>query len=202
MNDRQAGAEAVTAAKPPFSTIEHWLDRILATALIAIFSVLVVVVVTQVTSRYVFNNPTTSTEEIARFLFIWLSLIGAAYAAGGSKHLSIDILPILVSGQTKRGLLLLLQLLILGFACAVMIYGGWSLAARTLANGQVTPTLGLPMGWIYMAIPISGAIIAFYAVIHFIRIWMNVPVTRRRMEDGSPLPADEAERPSVEEEYR
>lgn len=149
------------------------LDRVLEAVLISIFVALVIVVVLQVASRYLANNPTTWTEEVARFLFIWLGLVGSAYASGGMRHLSIDILPLALSGVVKRVLLVALEFLVISFSGSVLIYGGYSLAARTLANGQMTPTLNLPMGWIYMAVPAAGVFIIFYAIIHIVRLVQN-----------------------------
>ncbi|MEF2072614.1 TRAP transporter small permease [Consotaella aegiceratis] len=167
----------------PLGRVIRLVDRTLETALVLLFSGLVVVVVIQVGSRYIFNNPTTWTEETARFLFIWLGLIGAAYASGGMRHLSIDLLPVLLSGIARRALLMALELMVIAFAGGVMVYGGYSLAARTLQTGQVTPALNLPMGWIYFAVPISGAFIVFYALIHLIRLAQDRSVVEPRPGD-------------------
>ncbi|SKA12617.1 TRAP transporter small permease [Consotaella salsifontis] len=170
--------------RDPLGRMIRLVDRTLEAFLVLLFSSLVVVVVIQVGSRYIFNNPTTWTEETARFLFIWLGLIGAAYASGGMRHLSIDLLPVLLSGVARRVLLMALELLVIGFAGAVMIRGGYSLAARTLQTGQVTPALHLPMGWIYFAVPIAGAFIVFYALMHLVRLVQDRPMVEARPGDA------------------
>ena len=61
-------------------------------------------------------------------------------------------------------------MLIAAFAVIVMIWGGAQLVLRTLASGQISPALRLPMGWVYGAVPIAGAIITAYAVGNLARI--------------------------------
>ena len=68
------------------------IDSLLRWVIIAIFTVLVACVTWQVLSRYVLGTPSTLTDEIARFLFMWLALIGGAYTFGARRHLAIDLL--------------------------------------------------------------------------------------------------------------
>jgi len=174
------------------------VDRLLEFVLISVFVALVVVVVIQVFSRYVLSAPSTWTDEVARFMFNWLGLIGAAYAAGGMRHLSIDLLPIVLKGVSKRILMIALEGLVLLFSGYVLVYGGYVLASRTLANGQTTPALGIPMGWIYMALPFSGLCIAFYTLTHVYRLARGQtpveprPNDRAVDEDELPVPTKDA----------
>lgn len=78
---------------PALNKVSSFLDRLLGVVLIGLFLILVIVVVVQVGSRYLTDSPTTATDEMARFALIWLGLLGAAYAAGRVRHLSIDLLP-------------------------------------------------------------------------------------------------------------
>ncbi|WP_240722279.1 TRAP transporter small permease [Poseidonocella sp. HB161398] len=138
------------------------LDLVLRVIIIAIFSVLVGCVVWQVVSRYVLGTPSTVTDELARFLFMWLALIGGAYTLGQRRHLAIDFLTGALKGRAKtlsEGLILVIVAL---FAILVMIKGGWALAAKTLASGQVTPALQIPMAWVYGAIPFAGLVMLIY----------------------------------------
>lgn len=140
------------------------VDAILRWAIIAIFTVLVACVVWQVASRFIFGVPSTVTDELARFLFMWVALIGGAYTLGQGRHLAIDLLPMLLTGTRKLLLELLILALIMTFAGLVMIYGGTSLVLKTLASGQMTPSLQIPMGYVYGAIPFSGAVMIFYCL--------------------------------------
>ena len=92
------------------------IDRVLGMLIAAVFAVLVACVVWQVVSRYVLGTPSTVTDEMARFLFMWVGLVGAAYTLGPRRHLAIDVLPLMLSGRNAQLLAALVMLLIAGFA--------------------------------------------------------------------------------------
>ena len=69
------------------------MNKVLSLFCISLSSVLVLSVSWQVFSRYVLNSPSTFTDEVSRFLFIWVGLMGAAYTMGQKRHLAIDLLP-------------------------------------------------------------------------------------------------------------
>ena len=68
------------------------IDSIIRVLCTAIMGIMVVAVCWQVITRYVLNNPSTVTEEALRYLLVWTTMVGAAYAYGKRKHLSINIL--------------------------------------------------------------------------------------------------------------
>lgn len=159
------------------------VDATLRWIVIAVFATLVACVTWQVTSRYVLGTPSTVTDEIARFLFMWLALIGGAYTFGQRRHLAIDLLTMNLRGRAKLASEAAVIIVVLGFAAIVMIGGGMSLVTRTLASGQVTPALRLPMGWVYGAIPFAGAVIVYYCGLFLAQI------ARGRMPDAGTEPA-------------
>jgi TRAP-type C4-dicarboxylate transport system permease small subunit len=138
------------------------VDHALGLFIAAVFAVLVACVVWQVVSRYILGAPSTLTDETARFLFMWIGLIGAAYTLGQRKHLAIDVLLQMSSPKVARMLALLVTALIAAFAAAVMVKGGIDLMQKTLSTGQVSPSLRLPMGYVYGAIPLSGIMMLLY----------------------------------------
>ncbi|EAA7242894.1 TRAP transporter small permease [Salmonella enterica] len=147
-----------------FNRLKFAVDRAIAACSVAVMVALVICVVWQVFSRYVLNQPSTLTDELARFLMIWVGLLGAAYTVGAQRHLSIDLLAISLS-QRKQALLgLLINLLILLFAGSVIITGGIKLINKTLATSQVSAAMQIPMGYVYLILPLSGAIMMFYAL--------------------------------------
>ncbi|MCG7626751.1 TRAP transporter small permease [Epibacterium sp. MM17-32] len=166
------------------------VDLLLKTVLTAIFVVLVACVSWQVISRYILGVPSTVTDELARFLFMWLALIGGAYTMGLRRHLAIDLLTQKLSGRARSVAEGFSLCAIAGFAALVMIKGGGQLVLKTFASGQVTPALQIPMGYVYGAIPFAGAIIFFYCVIFLVELWRNGPGTTDPGADapvGGPL---------------
>lgn len=142
-------------------TIVHIADGALRASLIGCVAVLVACVTWQVSSRYLLDAPSTLTDEIGRFTLMWFALLAAAYVLGQRRHLAIDLLTGLQPGLLKRSIAVLLTLLIAFFSLCLLA-GGWLLATKTLATGQVTPTLRIPMGYIYMAVPTSAVLMLIY----------------------------------------
>lgn len=142
------------------------INKILSSMCVVLCSILVLCVVWQVCSRYVLNTPSTYTDELARFLFIWVGLIGAAYALGQKKHLAIDLLATkLETSPSKQNLLnLCINIIGLFFTLSIMCYGGMRLVQDTIAHGQISPVIGIQMGGVYLAIPISGLFMLIYLV--------------------------------------
>ena len=118
----------------------------------------------QVFTRFVLSDPSSYTEELARYLLIWIGLIGAAYASGRQLHLAIDLLPQKLSGSRRVFLDIGIRIAVAAFAIAVLAYGGTQLVSLTLGLGQTSAALRLPIGWVYLAIPISGILIAWFAL--------------------------------------
>lgn len=142
------------------------MNKALSLFCISLSSVLVTCVTWQVFSRYVLNVPSTFTDEVARFLFIWVGLMGAAYTLGQKRHLAIDLLAMkLEKDKTKHAKLsLFINLISMSFASVIMVYGGGSLMLKTLQTGQISPALGIEMGLVYAAIPLSGIFMMAYLV--------------------------------------
>ena len=65
------------------------IDKIIQVLSTIIMGVMVIAVCWQVITRYILNNPSTVTEEALRYLLIWVTMVGGAYAYGRRKHLAI-----------------------------------------------------------------------------------------------------------------
>ncbi|MFT6867612.1 MAG: TRAP-type C4-dicarboxylate transport system permease small subunit [Cyclobacteriaceae bacterium] len=143
------------------------VDKVLSWTLVVLMAVMVINVLWQVASRYILGDPSLFTDELANFLLIWVGLLGAAYAAGKKAHLAIDILPNKLYGRRKFYLEVLISLLTLFFAITVMVIGGSRLVYLTLSLEQLSATLRVPLGYVYMVIPVSGLLIVFYTLSDF-----------------------------------
>lgn len=140
------------------------VDRTIATFSVLVMIALVLCVVWQVFSRYVLNQPSTLTDELARFLMIWVGLLGASYTVGAQRHLSIDFLAMMLPDHKKPLLGILINTLVLLFSGAVIVNGGLKLIEKTLATTQLSAALQIPMGYVYIVLPLSGAIMMFYSL--------------------------------------
>lgn len=149
-------------------TLRSVVTKALAWFLVALMFVAVVNVLWQVFTRWILNTPSPYTEELARFLLIWIGLMGAGYAAGRKMHLAIDLLPMKLSGDRRHLLEIVIDTIILLFAVFVMIVGGYRLMSLAFLMGQTSAALGIKLGYVYLVLPLSGVIITFYAVLSIV----------------------------------
>ncbi|MFZ3621456.1 TRAP transporter small permease [Leclercia barmai] len=144
--------------------IKTLVDRTIAAFSVAVMIALVVCVVWQVFSRYVLNQPSTMTDELARYLMIWVGLLGAAYTVGAQRHLSIDLFAMMLKGPKQALLNIVINVLIFLFSGLVIVTGGLKLIDKTLATSQVSAAMQIPMGYVYVILPLCGAVMMFYAL--------------------------------------
>ena len=138
------------------SGIRPIVDHALEWLLVALMSFMVVNVLWQVASRFLLNNPSSFTEEVARYLLVWVGLLGGAYAVGKRIHLAIDLFPSKLEGRRKKILELFIELCIFVFAALVLLGGGAGLVWLTLDLGQTSAALQIPLGFVYLVLPLSG----------------------------------------------
>lgn len=138
------------------------VDKILGSILVFLMASIVIAVLWQVFSRYVLQAASSFTEEIARYLLIWIGILGAAYASGQQEHLAINILPPKLNPENRIKLRIGINILIILFAFFALIIGGGNLVYVNYELGQYSAALGLPLGIVYMVLPISGVLIILY----------------------------------------
>ena len=144
------------------------IDRFLGATVALLMGVMVINVLWQVASRYLLGSPSVFTDELANYLLIWVGLLGAAYASGKKMHLAIDLLPNKLEGARKRHLSLLITGFVILFAVTVMVIGGARLVYLTLLLEQLSPSLQIPLGYIYLVIPVSGLFIIYYSISNYL----------------------------------
>ena len=146
------------------NTLIKTLDYVLSRASILIMTLLVFTVLLQVFMRYVMGSPVTFTEELSRFLLIWLGLLAASYAYRQRMHLALDLLVLKLKGRQKNVLNIIIHTLIALFSAGVLVYGGIQLVILTWVLDQNSPALGVSMSFVYLVLPVSGLAIIIYAV--------------------------------------
>ncbi|WPC09601.1 TRAP transporter small permease [Globicatella sp. PHS-GS-PNBC-21-1553] len=144
--------------------IRKILDKVLEILCSSLLVFMVLIVLYQIFTRVVLNNPNTITEELVRFLMVWVSLISSAYVVGKKSHLAVTLLSEKLNIEHRRLLDIIVQVLFLLFSLTVMVYGGIKSFGITLV--QLSPSLSLPMGYIYLSVPISGLLICIYTVLN------------------------------------
>ena len=153
----------------------HVVDSLLKWFLAGLMGGIVLVVCWQVVSRFVLNAPSSITEELSRTLLIWIGMVGAAFAYRTGVHLGLDIVTQKFSPAIQRHLAMVLTASVVIFAIAVMVIGGGNLVALTYELNQMSAALNIKMAYIYIAVPLSGVLIAFYGICQLYFMACNKP---------------------------
>ncbi|GGD23645.1 TRAP transporter small permease [Flavobacterium orientale] len=140
------------------------VDKVLEVALITILSIMVLNVLWQVTTRFIMGNPSSFTDELARYLMIWLGVLGAAYVSGKNMHVAIDILPQQFSLETQKKFKFVVFSMVILFAFFAFFIGGLRLVYITYTLNQYSPGMQMPLAAIYFVIPLSGLLIVYYKI--------------------------------------
>ncbi len=147
-----------------YSAVRIGLVRALEATLIGGFAALTLDVLWGVFSRFVLASQSPWTEELAIYLLIWVSLLGASLAYAERGHLGVDALVSRLDPAARKIAEVVAELCVASFAGGVLLHGGLELVRETLASGQLSPALGIEMGYVYLAAPISGAFLLLFSL--------------------------------------
>ncbi|MBD3289326.1 TRAP transporter small permease subunit [candidate division KSB1 bacterium] len=150
------------------------VELILKWILTILMSALVIDVIWQVFSRFILNNPSSYTEELATFLLIWVALLGSAYALKKKAHLGIDLMTNYLKTKNRAVFEIIISFLVITIVTAVFIIGGIRLVYITLKLNQTSPALQIKMGYIYLAMPLAGFLMMYYMIAEFFAAIKNM----------------------------
>ena len=134
-----------------FKLVDEHFEEALIVALMAVMSLLIGL---QIFMRYVMGASLSWSEELARYLFIWATYLGIAYAVRMDAHIRVTMVSDLLPLRGRAALRVLTHLIFAAFAGYVM-YQGWFMVEKTFRFGQKSASLGIPMGLVYLA-PLTG----------------------------------------------
>jgi len=144
---------------------------------VAAMSVMLVVIFAQVVSRYFFNWTPEWSEELARYLFVWVVFIGSALIMGESGHLAVQFVPNHFKGTAAgKALEIVINLSGYVFILLLLVQGTKMMQVMTF---QISPGLEIPMSWVYSVIPISSVLMLLYLVKDTVRIVRDVSGPKR-----------------------
>ena len=141
------------------------LDKALAGTLVTLMSIMVITVSWQVITRFLLNSPSSYTEELATYLLIWISLLGAAYALRVRAHLGIDVLVRRLKASQQQSVHAFAHLVIILFSVVALVFGGSWLVFVTLDLKQLSAAFQVPIGYVYLVLPLSGLLMTYYSAI-------------------------------------
>ena len=155
--------------------ITQLIVSVLKVFLMILMSAIVIDVVWQIFTRFILRDPSSYTEELAGFLLIWIGLLGASYALYSKAHLGIDILTSRLEGRQKKISTLSIYSLVILFALFIPLIGGMRLVNITFTLQQISPAMGIPMGYVYLVLPLTGILMIYFSVIFIIQALGNEP---------------------------
>ncbi|QZY55168.1 TRAP transporter small permease [Crassaminicella profunda] len=147
------------------------LDKIEDTVLIVMFMAMVGIIFFQVIMRYIFNNSLSWSEELGKFLFVWLSWLGISIGHRKKEHIRITLLVDKLPNKLKH-LAEALTELILIFICGITMYYGFN-----MINIQINvPYAGIKIStaWGYLSLVLGCGIFIIRAIAYFIEAVKNM----------------------------
>ena len=156
--------------------IEKALDAVLVFMMIVMGGS----VVLQVTSRYVFNRPTSWSEELARYLFVWITFLGAAVVIRKRRHVDVTVLTDRLPPGAAKVVYLVSDVAVL-FMLGALTWAGAGLAI--MAHRQLSAAMDLPMSLAYSAMPVGTGLMFVFLVATMIWEWKH----GRRIGGGDQL---------------
>ncbi len=145
-------------------TFRNGITRILNGLAGISFIAMVILTCWQVLTRYVLKNPSTWSEELVGYLFAWMSLLGASIVTCERGHMNIPIIVERFSETVQKGLNCFGEVVAFLFSAVILVFGGVQIT--TLAMGQMTSSLGVPIGIFYIVLPLCGILNMIYTVLN------------------------------------
>ena len=150
-----------------------------------LLALVVVIVLLQVFGRYILRISLSWPEELARYVLVWLMIFGAAAAAASRSQIVVDTLLELVPASGRRALEALSALAGL-VAVALLVWTSQPLITGP-AGRSTSPATGIPSFWIYLAVPVGGALLVLFALAELAEILRRKhPAPRPPANPGAP----------------
>jgi C4-dicarboxylate transporter DctQ subunit len=150
-----------------------------------LLALVVVIVLLQVFGRYILRISLSWPEELARYVLVWLMIFGVAAAAASRSQIVVDTLLELVPASVRRALEALSALAGL-VAVALLVWTSQPLITGP-AGRSTSPATGIPSFWIYLAVPVGGALLVLFALAELAEILRRKhPAPRPPAGPGAP----------------
>lgn len=151
------------------------LNKVLFWISVSSMAVMLVLIFLQVITRYIFNHTFEWSEELARFLFVWVVFLGSALIMGEGGHLAVQLLPRKFTGRPLgHAMNLFINACSYAFILLLLVQGAKMTSVMTF---QTAPGLGISMSWVYAVIPLSACLMMLYLVRDTVEIFRKMRCT-------------------------
>ncbi|MGF1749615.1 TRAP transporter small permease [Vibrio cionasavignyae] len=153
--------------------INEYIGKTLRVLLTLFMALMIIAVTWQVFSRFVLNSPSNFTDELSRYLLVWIGILGGAYTFSIRRHLALEMISSKVGEKGKNILAIVTNFFVVLLSSVAFIYGGFELVSATLANGQISPGIVLfghhfLIGYLYVVVPLAGVLISYFGILDMI----------------------------------
>ena len=138
----------------------RYLDRIMLWVIFALTTLMFLMVFLQVIFRYTIDVPFSFSEELARYLMVWIVCIGAAGAYGQSMHIGVNVFTGLLPAVGQKWVARMVHLAVGGLMGVIIFEGG---RLSFFLADQISPAMEIKMTWPYLAVPVGAFLILIQA---------------------------------------
>jgi len=146
--------------------ISRMIQRVMVPIIFLVSGVMFLIVIAQVIFRYVLSQPLPWSEELARYLMIWVACLAASEAYVKGNHVGVSFVIDTLKPNLRKVMILTVHLIV-AVLMGVIAYQGFRLSF--LLGDQVSPAMGLPMTWPYLAVPVGAILILIQALALFLK---------------------------------
>lgn len=156
-------------------TIKKFLNNFEEYFVVWTMAIMTVLVFLQVVMRYVFSNSLSWSEEIARYIFLWLSWIGASYAVKERSHFRVEMFANAIKGKARKYYELAILLIWFVFSLFLTWYGT-QLILFLIENGQISAATEINMAIPYASVPVGCGLMCVRLIIEIYKLFHDVSV--------------------------
>ena len=157
--------------------LKLWLNRILSAACAGLLAFMSLLTCYQVFMRYVMRSPSTMSEDILSYSFVWVSLMATSLVFGERDHMNLTFFLEKGSAGVQFLLKVFSELLVLVISVVIFLFGG--VQFMKVGALQVSPTLGITMNLVYVILPVCGILTGLYCIINLAELYDDYSKERR-----------------------
>jgi TRAP-type C4-dicarboxylate transport system permease small subunit len=159
-------------------SVLYYYDHMEEIFLFIITLIMVAVIFLQVIMRYVFNNSLAWSEEVGRWIFIWMSWIGVSLGAKYGQHIKIEMIVNAMPFKTRYVVNIISELIVIAINILCVVYG-YRLVGQLISMGAKSAPLQISQGWCYAAVPVGCAMM-------ILRNIQSIIASIKCMREGEP----------------
>jgi TRAP-type C4-dicarboxylate transport system permease small subunit len=167
--------------------IERVVDGVVQRISVAVLLGMILVITLQIFSR-VFFDAVSWSEELARYLLVWITFLGATLAWSRGRHIAVSFVADAAAPAVRRLIQLVTLAISAAFFAVIVVIG---IRYVRVQSFQVSASLRVPMAWVYTIMPVSATLMLFYTLIDGLELFLGTTI--------DPESPDESDSPGEDE---